>query len=69
MVEVFKTQINDKTTAEAIIKKLQEHLPFSKINFDLEDCDRILRIEGEHVLSSEVIKLLSNWGHCCESLD
>ena len=45
MIFVFKTSVKTKTQ----IKKLQPHidkiLPKAKWNFDLEDCDKILRID------------------------
>lgn len=45
VVEVFKTNIKNPDTAQLIIEKLKELLPGTKINFDLEDCDCILRVE------------------------
>ncbi len=45
VVEVFKTNIKSPDTAQFIIEKLKELLPNAKINFDLEDCDCILRVE------------------------
>ncbi|WP_169514451.1 hypothetical protein [Gelidibacter mesophilus] len=46
MIEVFKTNITDKTRAKSVRKEFLVRLPKSYINFDLEDCDRILRIEN-----------------------
>lgn len=46
VVEVFKTNIKNPDTAQLIIEKLKELLPGTKINFDLEDCDCILRVES-----------------------
>ena len=44
--------------AITIIQKLNEQLPDSKINFDLEDCDKILRIESHSIDLVEIKKLL-----------
>lgn len=45
IVEVFKTNIKSLDTSQFIIEKLKDLLPDAKINFDLEDCDCILRVE------------------------
>ncbi len=46
MVEVFKTNVQQTEEAEMLIEKLAEHFPAHEINFDLSDCDRILRVQG-----------------------
>ncbi|WP_018631186.1 hypothetical protein [Niabella aurantiaca] len=46
LIEVFKTNVLDKTAARALAKSLRRLFPGSKISFDLDDCDRILRIES-----------------------
>lgn len=51
IVETFKTNIEKPDAAQFIVEKLQELFPGFRINFDLEDCDCILRIES---LSSEI---------------
>ena len=48
MIEVFKTNITEAQKANQIALKIQTILPGAQINFDLEDCDKILRIENEH---------------------
>lgn len=45
MVEIFKTNVNDRHEAEKLIGKLAIAFPAYASNFDLEDCDRILRVE------------------------
>jgi hypothetical protein len=46
VVEIFKTNVSDVSEANSIAGILHDHFPLCKINFDLDDCDRILRIEG-----------------------
>ncbi|MCI0449247.1 MAG: hypothetical protein L0Y79_05585 [Chlorobi bacterium] len=69
MVEVFKTNIQDKSTASKVLEDLYRHFPGYKINFDLEDCDKILRIENEKVVPGEVLKILNHNGYFCEVLE
>ena len=68
MVEVFKTNVEDKHLAEKIIAHLNEELPECKINFDLDDCDRILRIEGELLPVKIIRQKVQNRGFFCELL-
>ena len=68
MVEVFKTNVEDKIQAEIMVEILYRELPECRINFDLDDCDRILRVEGE-ILPVEIIReMVSRKGILCEVL-
>lgn len=58
MVEVFKTNIQGKRMAREILKILTETFPGYKINFDLEDKDRVMRVETAEN-SVEVIKIIA----------
>jgi hypothetical protein len=70
MIEVFKTNVQDATQADAIIALLLQYLPGSKITFDLEDCDNILRIDGiaNAVPSMLLINVLKDNGCIAEIL-
>jgi hypothetical protein len=67
-VEVFKTNVEDPGESARVIQLLAPHFPKGSINFDLEDCDRILRIEDERVSYELVIGLLRDCGYACEAL-
>jgi hypothetical protein len=69
MVEVFKTNVSHKEIADQLISTLQTHFPFSKINFDLEDCDKILRVENREVCIKTIIELVNHKGFECEVLN
>ena len=69
MVQVFKTNVQEVDGANAIVQKLSEQFPSSKINFDLEDCDKILRIEGSHIDNKTIIDVLIIKGFRCEILN
>jgi len=45
-VVVYKTNVDDPKLADTLVRELARQFPSTKINFDLEDCDRVLRIEG-----------------------
>ncbi|WP_262708982.1 hypothetical protein [Flavobacterium hiemivividum] len=40
-----------------------------QINFDLDDCDKILRVEGEIIPIVAIIELLINENYKCEVLE
>jgi hypothetical protein len=68
MVEVFKTNVYGVRRSKILTAKLQEHFPACRINFDLEDCDKILRLEGAGCCPVRVIELLKHNGYHCELL-
>jgi hypothetical protein len=68
MIEVFKTNVQEVEQSILIVGKLLEHFPSSAINFDLEDCDKILRIHGASISHKKIIELLDSYGYHCEVL-
>ena len=68
MVEVFKTNVRLKKESMFLLNILLEIFPKYKIDFDLDDCDKILRIEGVVVQSGKVIKVLREQGFSCSVL-
>ena len=68
MVEVFKTNVEQAEQSELLINQIICHVPNGKINFDLEDCDRILRVEAESISNETIIGLLNRNGFQAEVL-
>ena len=46
MVEVFKTNVTSHADADLLIGELHKAFPSYKANFDLDDCDCILRVKS-----------------------
>ncbi|TWI18809.1 hypothetical protein [Sphingobacterium siyangense] len=69
MVAVFKTNVKYQKKAEFVLLVLLAEFPNAKINFDLEDCDKILRIEGTGFSPKEVQRLVQNLNYTCEELE
>jgi len=69
MVEVFKTNIKTHGLSKTLIRKLLEHYPESSVNFDLDDCDKVLRVEGDDICPVKIISLLTADGCQCEVLE
>jgi hypothetical protein len=69
MIEVFKTNVQKKAQSKMLLGILCESFPSVKINFDLLDCDKILRVEGDTVEVSTIMLLVKQQGFNCEVLD
>jgi len=48
MIEVFKTDINCADKAKQLVELIQQTFSGYKANFDLEDCDKVLRVVSSH---------------------
>lgn len=64
-VEVFKTNVAHKKTAKVILAEIGVHQPEYKCNFDLDDCDKVLRIEntGGNVDTKLIFSILEKNNH------
>jgi hypothetical protein len=69
MVEVFRTNITDEQAAALILERFQNEIPGAKINFDLEDCDNILRVESDTIAVKSITELVRQHGFYCEALE
>ena len=69
MVEIFKTNVKKRKQSEKLVSLLSMKYPDLKINFDLEDCDKILRIEGESFCPTRITKKMNKMGHKCLVLE
>ncbi len=69
MVEVFKTNVTQVRQAGRIVRLLQKTFKGYKANFDLQDVDRILRIESDgDVEEKKIIGILESAGFSAEVL-
>ena len=68
-IEIFKTSIKTKKDAATVIKLIKKILPVAKVNFDLEDCDKILRIEAKEIQVQPILNLMMDVGFTCILLD
>ena len=68
MVEVFKTNVQSTREARRIVQRLSEEFPKHRINFDLSDCDKILRIQGNTILERRIIGIVTSLNYNCEVL-
>jgi hypothetical protein len=69
MVEAFKTNVHKKVQSKMLLCILSEAFPSFKINFDLSDCDKVLRVEGDNMEALRIMILVKEYGFKCEILD
>ena len=69
MIEVFRTNIKTTSDAHNLVETLVRLLPVSRINFDLHDCDKILRVEGNDFSADAIVRLFNKKGFHCEVLE
>jgi hypothetical protein len=65
MIAIFKTNVKQPAVAIKIIDELLGKYPRFGISFDLEDEDRILRVEGNPFHVEDIILSLLNNGYVC----
>ncbi|EJL65801.1 hypothetical protein [Flavobacterium sp. CF136] len=68
MILVFKTSIKYKKDIVKI-KKIFEVSNDLLITFDLEDCDKIMRTEGNSYTADQIIEKIQTLGYYCEELE
>ena len=56
MIFVFKTNVDSISKVKKVTPKLNQLFPNSKWNFDLEDCDNILRIDSDLEISESLLQ-------------
>jgi hypothetical protein len=68
LVEVFKTNVQHKQQAEVLLNALLHAFPLLDTHFDLDDCDKVLRVEGMLIEPDIIIGLLNTHGFQCTIL-
>ncbi|WP_343696864.1 hypothetical protein [Flavobacterium sp.] len=69
VVEIFKTNVIKESDKNYITAVIQNQFPDYKINFDLEDCDKILRVEGVELQCDTIVDYVNCLGYTCIRLD
>lgn len=70
-VKVYKTTVNDTRRAEAILTAIRQAIPGCDPSLDLDDCDRVLRIEHPNRALDEAALegILGRFGYEMDILD
>jgi len=70
MIEVFKTNVQEQKHAAAIVNEIHEQLNNCHANFDLQDCDNILRVKSAsgEVPVTMLFEIVNKYGYRAEVL-
>lgn len=68
-VEVFKTSVDTRQQAISLVEEIRQYFNDTKISFDLDDCDKILRVEGAEIQPGLVVSIVKRMGFECEVLE
>lgn len=69
MIEVFKTNVCDPVQAGKLRSLLTERFGLSRISFDLEDHERVLRVEGLQIIPENIAAALFEHGFECSVME
>lgn len=67
-VYVFKTSVKTKKQVKNIAYHLNSVAQITKWNFDLQDCDKILRVEAKNMDSRQICELMQSLEYHCSEL-
>lgn len=69
IVEVFKTNVETGEQAARLMHLIHENFPEYTVNFDLDDCDRVLRVKScDLIHESRLIQMFTEQGFEAELL-
>jgi hypothetical protein len=69
MIYIFKTSVKTKNEVRRLKPHINSILRGERWNFDLQDCDKILRVESEKDIAPKIKDLLTIQKHFCEELE
>lgn len=69
-IAVYKTNVDTKETAEPIMSAIQNRIGECEVSFDLEDRDKVLRVEKMNGSIDEpaLEDIFNRYGHLIEPL-
>lgn len=69
MIYVFRTSVRTRNQVNKLKPHLDKILRGARTNFDLTDCDKILRIETQENITASIKNLLQEHHFICEELE
>lgn len=66
---IFKTSVQNMSDVLKLQPFIKDLVHEGKWNFDLEDCDKIFRVETNRDIYSSIVLLFNGMGYYCEELE
>lgn len=67
MILIFKTNLSCTASADKVIEKIKQNHVCNQVTVDLDDCDKVLRVDGD-VPMAAVIAYVEQQGFSCTEL-
>lgn len=68
MIKIFRTNVQTEYQVVEITNLLLREFHNFKISIDLEDWEKILRVQGNGFKSEDIERIVSAYGYRCEEL-
>lgn len=68
MIKIFRTNIQTEYQVVEITNILLREFHNFKISIDLEDWEKILRVQGNRFKSEDIERIVNAYGYRCEEL-
>ena len=68
MIEVFSTSLTAEADTRLVIEAICKAMPGARVDFDLDDRERIMRVHGPYIQANEVILILAACGFTADVL-
>ncbi len=70
IIEVYRTNVQSSMQVKQLVNALHRQFPWYTANFDLHDCDNILRIESSamQIEDEGIISFMKTYGFTAEPL-
>lgn len=69
MIGIFKTNISTQKEKNQVIRALSGEFSATLCTLDLEDCDRVLRVDGPQMEEHQVVSFVRELGFQCAVLE
>ncbi|HEY0272725.1 MAG TPA: hypothetical protein VGC22_06030 [Chitinophaga sp.] len=69
MIGIFKTNINTTDARQHIVSALRDRFPVQSCHVDLDDCDKVLRVEAQQLQEAAIIAFVKQEGFECAPLE
>ncbi len=66
---VFKTTLRGYTDVKVIAPFIDSDKRIGRWTVDLEDCDKVLRVESKGLVAKSISNILKSQGYACDELE
>ena len=68
-IEIFKTDVENETQAAALVRLIKTQFAVARVNVDLNDDDRVLRVEGRSFETERIVQVVLRAGFYCRLIE